>query len=243
VPIKLLPLQTFQVRPFKLESRLIVFFLFSFLFPLLTSAQEPLPPCRYDDIPTQHQNYDDWPITLLDTIYMLPESYVPPDLVLASEAGLSADYKLRSIVIKPLKNLLQDAKAAGHALEIQSAYRSFSYQKTTFEYWVEKEGQEAALKSSARPGHSEHQLGTSVDFREVGGKAPWDLEDFAQTPGGAWLAQHAWEYGFIMSYPKGKENLSCYMYEPWHYRYVGIDVARAVRESTLTLREWLWQNQ
>ena len=211
------------------------------LSPLLVFAQEPLPSCRYDDIATHYQDYSDWPLTLLDTIYMLPESYTPPDLVLTSEAGLSPDYKLRKLVIEPLKALLQAAKGAGHGLELQSAYRSFSYQKTTFESWVEKEGQAAALKSSARPGHSEHQLGTSLDFREVGGKAPWDLEDFAQTPGGAWLAEHAWKYGFIMSYPKDKADVTCYIYEPWHYRYVGVEVARAVKESGLTLREWLWQ--
>jgi zinc D-Ala-D-Ala carboxypeptidase len=221
----------------------LLFSLFTFHFSLFTFSQEPLPTCRYDDIPTQYQNYDDWHITLLDTIYMLPESYVPPDLVLTSEAGLSSDYKLRAIVITPLKNLLQDARAAGINLELQSAYRSYSYQVTTFESWVAKQGQEAALKSSARPGHSEHQLGTAIDFREKGGQAPWDLEDFAKTPGGAWLAENAWKYGFIMSYPKSKEDLSCYIYEPWHYRYVGLEVAKMVIESNLTLREWLWQQQ
>ncbi len=230
-------LDKYRFRQINLWS-LLLFFSFS---PLLVFSQEPLPVCDYKDIPTHYQTYSDWPITLLDTIYMLPESYTPPDLVLTSEAGLSPDYKLRSLVIEPLKNLLQAAKAAGYGLELQSAYRSYSYQKTTFESWVDKEGEAAALKSSARPGHSEHQLGTSVDFREIGGKAPWDLEDFAQTPGGAWLAEHAWEYGFIMSYPKGQSSITCYIYEPWHYRYVGMDVAKAVTESGLTLREWLWQ--
>jgi zinc D-Ala-D-Ala carboxypeptidase len=218
--------------------------LFTLYFLLFTSlAQEPLPACRYDDVLTLHQTYDDWSMTLLDTIYMLPETYAPADLVLASQAGLSPDYKVRPIVIEPLRQLLNDAQAAGVRLELQSAYRSYSYQQTTFNFWVEKEGKEAALKSSARPGHSEHQLGTSVDFREVGGKAPWDLEDFAQTPGGAWLAEYAWKYGFIMSYPKDTSDLTCYIYEPWHYRYVGLEVAKAVKESGLTLRQWLWQHQ
>lgn len=219
------------------------FLLFAFPFLAFVSSQDPLPPCDHQDIPTKYQAYSDWHITLLDTSYMLPENYIPPDLVLASEAGLSPDYKLRGIVIEPLKQLLQDALAAGHSLEIQSAYRSYSYQATTFKYWVDKEGQAAALKSSARPGHSEHQLGTALDFRETGGKAPWDLEDFAQTPGGAWLAENAWKYGFVMSYPKDKTDVTCYIYEPWHYRYVGLEVAKAVKESGLTLRQWLWQQQ
>jgi zinc D-Ala-D-Ala carboxypeptidase len=222
------------------------FLLFS-LSPLLPFysifAQEPLPSCRYDDILTQYQNYTDWDITLLDTIYKLPDTYAPPDLVSVNEAGLSPDYKLRTVVIEPLKKLLTDAKAAGVNLEIQSAYRSYSYQVRTFQSWVTKEGKEAALKSSARPGHSEHQLGTALDFRKIGGQAPWDLEDFAQTPTGAWLAKNAWKYGFIMSYTKGTEAVSCYIYEPWHYRYVGLQVAKDVQESGLSLREWLWKYQ
>ena len=102
---------------------------------------------------------------------------------------------------------------------------------------------EQALKESARPGHSEHQLGTALDFRSAAGPPAWELDDWAQTPAGAWMAEHAPRFGFVMSYPRGEEETVCYAYESWHYRYVGRDVARTVRESGLTLREWLWQQQ
>jgi zinc D-Ala-D-Ala carboxypeptidase len=204
---------------------------------------QTLPGCAYEDVLTTHQSYDDWQRTLLDTIYKLPGTYTPPDLVSVSQAGLAQDYKLRALVIPDLALLVRAAKEADVPLEIQSAYRSYSYQERTFQYWVSKEGYEVALESSARPGHSEHQLGTAVDFRSAGGAAPWDMEDWGQTPTGAWLAEHAWEYGFVMSYPPGKQDITCYIYEPWHYRYVGKEVAKAVKESGLTLREWLWLNQ
>jgi zinc D-Ala-D-Ala carboxypeptidase len=241
MPPNLLPTPSFLLSPIIFRTCFLLFTFSFLLFPV--TAQTPLPSCRYDDIITKYQDYNDWHITLLDPIYKLPDTYAPPDLVSTTEAGLTSDYKIRAIVIEPLKNLLQAASSSSSPLEIQSAYRSYSYQVTTFESWVSKEGQEAALKSSARPGHSEHQLGTALDFKEAGGKAPWDIDDFAQTPGGAWLSDHAWEYGFIMSYSKEKESLTCYIYEPWHYRYVGLEVAKAVKESGLSLREWLWNNQ
>lgn len=225
------------------KDTLLIFLFFHFFILQFVPAQEALPVCRYDDVPAKYQSYDNWQLTLLDTIYKLPEDYAPNDLVSAREAGLSPDYRLRSLVIPDLTALIQAAKDAGLGLELQSAYRSYAYQATVFQGWVKKQGEEAALQSSARPGHSEHQLGTAMDFRSAGGPAPWDLEDWATTPEGAWLAENAWQYGFVMSYPKGKQNITCYVYEPWHYRYVGKAVAKAVKESGLTLREWLWERQ
>jgi D-alanyl-D-alanine carboxypeptidase len=202
---------------------------------------QSLPGCDYADLATFHQAYDTWQYTLLDPLYKLPESYVPPDLFVIAQQ--SSTYKARSLLRADLEALLHDAALAGAALEIQSAYRSYSYQAQTFQYWVDKEGKTAALKTSARAGHSEHQLGTALDFRSKDGPAPWDLEDWATTPAGVWLAENAWRYGFVMSYPKGKEALTCYSYEPWHYRYMGRELAKAIKESGLTLREWLWLNQ
>jgi D-alanyl-D-alanine carboxypeptidase len=105
-------------------------------------------------------------------------------------------------------------------------------------------GYDRALLSSARPGHSEHQLGVAIDFSTRSGEDPWTYRDFAtETRAGEWLSANAWKYGFIMSYPKGKTAKTCYAYEPWHYRYVGVAEAAAVHASGLTLREWLWQHQ
>jgi D-alanyl-D-alanine carboxypeptidase len=63
---------------------------------------------------------------------------------------------------------------------------------------------------------------------------------FGETPTGQWLEEHSWEYGFILSYPEGKDDVTCYKYEPWHFRYVGVDLARRIHDSGLTLREYLW---
>jgi D-alanyl-D-alanine carboxypeptidase len=210
------------------------------LGPALATA---LPACSFAAESAALTAYDDWQLTLVDTRYRLPADYVPPDLVSLQEAGFNDERLIRSLVIPDLKALRQAAERAGQPLEIQSAYRSHAYQVQTFQYWVNLEGESAALSSSARAGHSEHQLGTALDFRSAGGAAPWDLEDWAQTPAGSWLQANAAEFGFIQSYPAGKTHLTCYIYESWHYRYVGPETARAVQDSGLTLREWLWRQQ
>jgi D-alanyl-D-alanine carboxypeptidase len=139
--------------------------------------------------------------------------------------------------------MVRAARGAGARLAVQSAFRSYSTQKSTFAYWSRVSGYSAALKSSARAGHSEHQLGTTVDFRSYGGSAPWYYSDWGTTKAGAWLKKNAWKYGFIMSYPKGKASVTCYAYEPWHYRFVGRSEAAKVRSSGLTLRQYLWLKQ
>ncbi len=219
---------------------------FLFLLMLNASAQDSntdLPACRYDDLPAQNQRYEDWQITILDSIYMLDSNYAPTDLVSLSEIGIDTNIKLRSIVLDELVKLLNAANAAGNPLEIQSAYRSYDYQKSTFQYWVNQVGKQEALLTSARAGHSEHQLGTTVDFKSFGDKPAWDYADWAETNAGAWLKEHAYQFGFVMSYPKNKSAQTCYSYEPWHYRFLGVDYATAVHNSGLTPREWLWSLQ
>ncbi len=209
----------------------------------------PLPRCEYADEPAPFSGYDEWQYTLLDTTYRLGADYVPPQLVslqdalghVAPGATLAQPgHLLRDFAAAELANMLAAAEAAGVQLAVQSAYRSYGYQQTTFDYWVQQEGEEAALRTSARAGHSEHQLGTAVDLRSRSGPPAWDLEDWATTPEGAWAVAHAHLFGFVLSYPQGAEHLSCYAYEPWHYRYVGRELAARIHDSGLTLREYLW---
>lgn len=207
-----------------------------------TPATPSVPTCAVADVPTAFTAYDQWPYTLVDTHFRLPADYAPPDLVPTSEAGLNGDQELRAIAIPALKAMATAAAAAGHRIAVQSGYRSYATQVTTFQYWVKVDGYAYALKSSARPGHSEHQLGTALDIRAQGGKAPWDYQDWAATPTGAWVKANAWRYGFLMSYPEGSETQTCYMYEPWHYRFVGVELARQVHERGLTTRAFLWQH-
>jgi D-alanyl-D-alanine carboxypeptidase len=207
------------------------------------SAAATLPSCRVADTLTKHRTYSDWNRSLLDSTYRLASTYKPSDLRSTSYASLNGGLYVRRHVIADLKVMAESARRAGARFTVQSAFRSYATQKATFAYWVRVHGYAVALKESARAGHSEHQLGTSVDFRSYGGSAPWNYTDWATTKAGAWLKANAWKYGFVMSYPKGKTALTCYTYEPWHYRYVGRTRAAKIRASGLTLREFLWREQ
>ena len=207
-------------------------------------GRAPRPPaCRYDDILTSRRAYDQHAITLLDTIYMLPSTYAPGDLVGTGGLGLNSGYQVRKIIAADLAAMARDARAAGAPLQVVSAYRSYAAQVATFNHGVSVGGYEHALRTSARPGHSEHQLGTTLDFTSVGGSAPWRYADWGTTAAGAWMKANAWRYGFVMSYPPGAYELSCYDYEPWHYRYVGRDLAARIAGSARVPRLVLWELQ
>lgn len=208
---------------------------------LAGSAYAQPPACSYGDEPATVAPEVDGRWTLLDTTFRLSAAFVPTDLVSLRQAGFDDDRSVRQVVIPDLTALREAAAQAGVPLEVQSAYRSFAYQQRTFAYWVERQGYDAALSTSARAGHSEHQLGTTVDLRAAGGAAPWDLEDFGATPTGRWLGENAWRFGFVLSYPEGAEDRSCYAYEPWHWRWVGRETAAEVHGSGRVLRSILWE--
>lgn len=148
--------------------------------------------------------------------YSLPESYAPG---------------LRDDVYNAFKTLQQDAKKKKYSIEILSGYRSYSYQEELYNDYVKKYGKEKASTFSAEPGHSEHQSGLALDVGKLD-------ESYATTPEGKWLAANAYKYGFIIRYPKGKENITGYAYEPWHIRYLGKELAEKVYKSGLTLEEY-----
>jgi LAS superfamily LD-carboxypeptidase LdcB len=209
--------------------------------PASVRGMGPLPACRYDDILTSPRSYDAWSTTLVDTILRVSRDYVPPDLVDVSEADIGGQGRVRAILIDDLREMAAAAKAAGAPIAIQSAYRSFETQQEVFAGWVAFHGRERALQLSARPGHSEHQLGIGVDFKTAGGGEPFS-GDWQLTVAGKWMKAHAWEYGFVMSYPRGKLDVTCYDFEPWHFRYVGRELAASIHGSGLTPREYLWAN-
>ena len=212
------------------------------LFPAgAARAVGPLPACRYDDILTTPRAYSAWATTLVDTILRVPKNYVPSDLVAVTTAGLPGTGKMiRAVAIDDLRAMTKAAKAAGAPIGAESAYRSYASQQAVFDGWVAKLGKTEALKVSARPGHSEHQLGLAIDFRSVPRTELTLNTDWANTPAGKWMAAHAWEYGWVMSYPKGKTAKTCYSFEPWHFRYVGRDLAATIHDSGVTPREYLW---
>ncbi len=167
----------------------------------------------------------------------LKSDYVPPDLQpLPDYLKPAYNMQLRAKALEHLEKLYQAAADDGVELAIRSAYRSYSTQKGLFEDYASRYGAEEANRFSARPGQSEHQLGTAVDF---GGTAVDFKAAYGETPQGQWLAENAWRFGFALSYPAGKEHITGYIFEPWHYRYIGVDAAAAWSSSGKTLKEFL----
>lgn len=209
--------------------------------PIAAADPGPLPACSYQDVPTARSGYADWDKTLLDPIYMIPSAYIPPNLVYASDAGISGGGRVRNLTIADLRAMRLAARAAGKPIAVSSAYRSYTTQASMFNSDVSRLGYNAALLHTARPGHSEHQLGTTIDFKS---KRTGDTSadgDWANTKAGRWMKINAWKYGWVMSYPKDKTAVTCYQYEPWHYRYFGRTIAAQIQASGLTVREWLWK--
>lgn len=204
-------------------------------------AMGKLPACRYDDVLTTPRGYADWAVTLVDTILRVPKGYAPPDLVGTGQAGIRGGGEIRAVAIEDLREMASAAAAAGNAIAVQSGYRSYASQQAVFQGWVDRLGYDRALEVSARPGHSEHQLGLGIDFRADPGGSPFTGR-FETTPQAAWLKANAWEYGWVMSYPKGRIAVTCYDFEPWHYRYVGREIAAQIQSSGLTPRQYLWAN-
>lgn len=156
--------------------------------------------------------------------YKLPSDYAPN---LAPVLG----GQLRPEAADALTQLVNAASQAGHSLSVISSYRSYANQQSTYNGWVAQYGQAEADTFSARPGHSEHQTGLAVDLNSL-------EQSFGSTPAGLWLAANAQNYGFIIRYPEGKDAETGYHYEPWHIRYVGVDVAKAVVASGKTLDQY-----
>lgn len=156
---------------------------------------------------------------LVDKDNPLPENYAPADLVdldeLAGELVLSrAGHRLRHTATEALRQMSAEAGAAGVTLMVSSAYRSYAYQADVYARWVAQLGRAMADRVSARPGMSQHQLGTAVDFGCI-------CREFADQPAGIWLAENAYRFGYSLSYPEDYEHITGYLYEPWHWRYVG----------------------
>ncbi len=176
-------------------------------------------------------------LPVVDKARGLPPGFAPTDLVSPLALGLPTrrDQSVRRLVVPDLQRLLTEAGARGHRLALVSAYRSYAYQEEVFAAFVDDElragaptraeAVRRANRYSALPGHSEHQLGTTVDVsvRELDFELVPDLGDL---PAGCWLAGEAWRFGFVLSYPApGAEERTGYVYEPWHLRWVGRPLA------------------
>jgi D-alanyl-D-alanine carboxypeptidase len=165
-------------------------------------------------------------LALVDKKHPLPEGWEPSDLVNLRDyppLRLSRDnLQLRAILMRDLLAMDQAAKSDGVSLLLSSTYRSAAYQKTVYERNVRELGQAAANRESSRPRHSQHQLGTAIDFGSIS-------DDFTGTKMQLWLQANAWKYGFSLSFPEGHEEMTGYRHESWHFRYIGPRAAEMCR--------------
>ncbi|MEO3943907.1 D-alanyl-D-alanine carboxypeptidase family protein [Gorillibacterium sp. CAU 1737] len=171
----------------------------------------------------------------------LPADYVPTDLVVPNVRFSFSEKldkrKLRKEAADALEKLFAAADKEGVKLFAVSGYRSYKTQESLFSAYSKRDGEAAAARYSARPGTSEHQTGLAMDVSSASAKYQL-TEAFGDTKEGKWLAKHAPDYGFIIRYPKGTEKITGYMYEPWHIRYLGKELAADVTKSGLTLDEY-----
>ena len=173
-------------------------------------------------------------LVLVNKYNKLPAGFAQAGLVEVDRAYRSNDgkqYLLTAVTYENYKLMADAAKADGLSMQIVSAYRTESYQRGLYNGRVTSTGKVNADNYTARPGHSEHQTGLAVDIGSTKGT-------FEYTPEFKWLLAHAHEYGFILRYPKGKEWITGYSYEAWHYRYVGTDVAKVIHDECITYEEY-----
>jgi zinc D-Ala-D-Ala carboxypeptidase len=176
---------------------------------------------------------------LVDRSHALPPDYVPGDLVSLRDYGVPAlgGQALRREAAEQLSSLVSDAAANGEELVVASAYRSYEKQRASHARLMSVYGA-GADGMSAAPGHSQHQLGTAIDFTNAAASYQVWMP-FAHTSAYWWLEHHAWEYGFVPAYPRGEEEQTGYQWEPWHYRYVGVEDAKRLEKRDVSLQEFL----
>lgn len=156
-------------------------------------------------------------VLIANKSYPLPSTYNPGDLT--------------SEVKEAFSKMQKAAASEGLNIYISSGFRSYERQVTVYNSYVQKDGKELADTYSSRPGYSEHQTGLCFDLNSID-------DSFGNTAESAWVDKHAHEYGFIVRFPKGKDSATGYQYEPWHLRYVGVDMATKIYNSGLSLEEY-----
>ncbi|MCP3763112.1 M15 family metallopeptidase [Domibacillus sp. A3M-37] len=185
------------------------------------------------------------PLVLVNKEFALPSAYTPPDLVRPNVQYSFGDQDIEKSYMRreaaaALETLFKGAKEDGQYLFAVSGYRSYDRQEEILAAGAAASSEEEALKSIAPPGMSEHQSGLAMDISSESNGFELN-QSFETTAEGQWLKDHAHEYGFILRYPKGKEDITQYIYEPWHFRYVGGDAAVMIYENDWTLEDYFEQ--
>lgn len=181
-------------------------------------------------------------LILVNKVYTLSEEYEPEDLVRPNVAfsfgnqDVEKSY-LRQEAAAAIEKMFEAAANDGFQLYAISGYRSYDRQEANYNEHVNRIGEEETIKIVAYPGRSEHQTGLAMDISSESANFRLN-EQFGETDEGKWLMENAHKYGYILRYPKGMETITGYNYEPWHYRYVGVDIASEMYEHQLTLEEY-----
>ena len=182
---------------------------------------------------------------LVNKQYALPEDYAPDDLVTVEVPTVLENpeiRQLREVASEALTDMFAAAEEDGIILYARSGYRSYQTQVELFNNYVSNHGEEAANRYSARPGESEHQTGLAMDVTSE--SVNYQLtEAFGETPEGQWVEENAHDFGYIIRYLEGEEEVTGYQYEPWHLRYLGKELAADVAESGLTYEEYLLERR
>ena len=189
---------------------------------------------RYKELYTDIEavDMDKGDLILVNKYHCLDEDYVPDDLIaFYSSMGKG---RLREKVYDAYCELYEAAREEGYRLTVVSSYRSYSYQDGLYKRYLSRDSQENVDTYSARPGHSEHQTGMAIDVSLPG----CSLDDFGSTKAAAWLKEHCAEYGFIIRYPKDRIDITGYIEEPRHIRYLGREVAEDVLSKGMTYDEY-----
>ena len=169
----------------------------------------------------------------------VPVTLVKPNVTPTKES-LSENIYMRPEAAAALEDLFEAAEKEGIILYATSGFRSYSTQKAIFERKLNTMDEARANASVAKPGYSEHQTGLAMDIEGETTKGTGLTEAFGESPEGIWVAEHCAEYGFIIRYPKGKSNITGYIYEPWHLRYVGKEAAEEITALDITFEEYIF---
>ncbi len=183
---------------------------------------------RYQDVVDADLSYGE--LSLVSKYYYLGQ-YEPADLIDLGSYSSGSATKMQKTAGEAFIRMADAAARDGLTLKNISGYRSYNRQNQLYNNYAARDGYAEADTYSSRPGYSEHQTGLATDINSVS-------QTFENTAEFAWLQKHAAEYGFIMRYPNGLEDITGFMYEPWHYRYVGVDAAQQIVAEGLTFEEY-----
>ena len=174
-------------------------------------------------------------VMMVNKTYSLPSDYMPVDTVESPEGKTNTCNKcINKIAYKSFLNMQADAKALGLNIYIASGYRPYVSQNKIYNNYIKRDGKKAADTYSARPGFSDHQTGLAIDVDNTISS----FENFTNTKEYQWMLDNSYKYGFILRYPSAKESITTYQFESWHYRYVGLKLAKKIKASNLTFDEY-----